>query len=496
MINRKYDNPKIGLYGVGLKKYWSQFPGLKKRLLNYLSFIEKEMNKLGQVYNFGIIDERDKSIKAGEWFNSENVDIIFCYSATYSRSGDHIALPKITKKPIIVLNLQPSSQINYEETTTGEWLAHCGACGVPEIANVYNRAGIKFNLVSGLLGLDYTPDISLTDEDTSDHKEAKKAWNEIKEWINAAKVVTNLKKSTLGFLGHTYSGMLDLYTDFTDLTSILGVHIEILEFCDLKEKVASVNKNEIDKIKEKTKSVFNTSEDSSADPLATKPTDYQLDWACKVAAGLKKMTIDKELDILSYFYQGANKNEYEKIQQALILGNSLLTASGVPCAGEGDVKTGIAMKMADILGLGGSFCEIVVTDYNEGTILMGHDGPFHLEIASEKPILRGLGVYHGKEGSGVSVEAKVKKGTITNIGLTENKNGKFKMILSKGESVDGKIMQIGNTMTPIKFNKSPAEYMNQWFSYGPIHHFALSIGDNISVFKKVADLLGIEAIVI
>ena len=56
------------------------------------------------------------------------------------------------------------------------------------------------------------------------------------------------------------------------------------------------------------------------------------------------------------------------------------------------------MKICDILGKGGSFCEIVTADYEDGTILLGHDGPFHLEIAKGKPILRGMGLYHGKQG--------------------------------------------------------------------------------------------------
>lgn len=41
----------------------------------------------------------------------------------------------------MILNLQPTERINYESTTTGEWLAHCGACPTPEIANALIAVG-------------------------------------------------------------------------------------------------------------------------------------------------------------------------------------------------------------------------------------------------------------------------------------------------------------------------------------------------------------------
>jgi L-arabinose isomerase len=174
------------------------------------------------------------------------------------------------------------------------------------------------------------------------------------------------------------------------------------------------------------------------------------------------------------------------------VGNSLLTAQGIPCAGEGDMKTALAMKICDTLGIGGSFCEIVVTDFKDQTILLGHDGPFHIGIADRKPVLRGMGLYHGKWGAGVSVEAKVKTGPITNLGITQTKDGRLKMVASQGMATDGEVMQIGNTMTPVQFALTPREFMNKWFSVGPTHHFAMSVGHNASLLGKVAEILDVS----
>jgi L-arabinose isomerase len=481
--------PRIGLYSIGLRAYWSQFPGLKERLIDYGLFLESGMSQNGDIFNYGLVDTEGEGRKAGEWFNEHNLDLIFCHSATYSTSSTILPVHQICKVPVVVLNLQPTERINYEQSTTGEWLAHCGACPVPEIANVFNRAGIEFRIINGLLGLDYTPTISLTNENTKERQEAKRAWTLIGEWIRAAAVPRTLKHSRFGFLGNTYSGMLDMYSDFTMLQAQMGLHVEILEMCDLDRMLRDVSDSEVKAKLEQVQDMFQISGNSSSDPIAKKPTDEQMEWSCRVAAAQERLVREYDLDALSYYYHGAPGGEYEKLQGGFIVGHSLLTARGIPCAGEGDLKTAVAMKICDILGTGGSFSEIVVVDYVDETILLGHDGPFHIAISDGKPNLRGMGLYHGKQGTGVSVEAKVRTGPITTLNLTQTGDGKLKLIISEGESTDGAIMHIGNTQTPVKFRKHPDDYMEQWFSEAPTHHCAMSIGHNASLFQKVGQLL-------
>ena len=175
-----------------------------------------------------------------------------------------------------------------------------------------------------------------------------------------------------------------------------------------------------------------------------------------------------------------------------IVGHSLLTARGVPCAGEGDLKTAIAMKISDLLGVGGSFTEIVAVDYDDETIILGHDGPFHMAIAEGKPVLRGLGLYHGKQGTGVSVEAKVRTGPVTTLNVTQTADGRLKLISSEGTSTDGPTMKIGNTQTPVRFSRHPDQYMSHWFAQAPTHHCAMSVGHNAEQFAKVAELMNLE----
>lgn len=496
MLKRKAPKARIGLYGVGLKAYWSQFEGLEARLKNYTNFIAKKLETEGDVFCFGFVDDEMRGRRAGEYFNEKNVDIIFLFSATYCTSSCVLPVHQICKAPVIILNLQPTAQMNYLHTSTGQWLAHCGACPVPEYTNAFERSGIKYHIVNGLLGLPETPTFSETDEKTAERPEAINAWEEIYEWVEAAKVKRMFQHARFGFLGNNYSGMLDMYSDYTMLSAHLGLHIELIEMCDLEKHVKNVtDAEEKAKIRE-IDDFFEISGDSPSDPIARKPSAAQLSWSARVAVAQEKMVKEFNLDSLTYYYHGNNDNYYERIQGGFIVGHSLLTASGIPCAGEGDLKTAVAMKICDTLGVGGSFTEIVAADYNWNTMILGHDGPFHILISDGKPVLRGMGIYHGKKGSGVSVEAHVKAGPVTTLGITQMHDGMLKMIISEGNAVKEQTLLVGNTSTHVKFPQGPAEYMDKWFMEAPTHHCAMSVGHNKKLFQKTASVMNMNHVVV
>lgn len=488
--------PRIGLYSVGLKTYWPQFEGLEQRMKDYGNFIGEKMSQYGTVCNFGLVDDVDSARIAGSWFNQHNVDVVFCHSATYVTSDSVLPVHQICKAPVVVLNLQPTAQIDYANTSTGEWLANCGACPVPELAYAFTRAHIPFEIVNGLLGMAANAPGSVADENTADTPEAKKAWAQIGTYLQAIQVKKALANSRFGFLGGNYTGMLDMYNDFTRYATTFGLQVEICEMCELAEQVDLVTEEEIQAKLGEITDFFAIADGVVADSRVSKPTEAQLRWSATIAAAQQRFVDSKKLDALSYYYHSVAGNVYEDIQSGFIVGHSLLTAKHVPCAGEGDMKTNIAMKICDILGLGGSFCEIVTTDYKEKTILLGHDGPFHMAISDQKPILRSVGVYHGKRGSGISVEAKVKAGPITTLGLTQDADGAFKFIISEGMATDKQIMNIGNTQTQVDFGVHPDDYYDKWFQEAPTHHCAMSVGHNANLFAKVAKLLGVAYVIL
>ena len=389
------------------------------------------------------------------------------------------------KAPVLILNLQPAPALDYPNTDTGEWLAHCSACCVPEIANAFARSRITFNVVSGLLspaeghaGLYFD-----------------RAWGEIADWVAAAQAKRTLNSARIGFLGHTYPGMLDMYSDFTMHHAQLGAHVEVLEMDDLHARVRQATDAEIAAKTAEIRGVFEIAQ-PGRDKISMPVTEEGLRWSARVAVGLDRLAADFDLDGLTYYYRGLDGNPNEELGAGVIVGNSLLTARGIPAAGEGDLKTCVAMLMMDRLGAGGSYTEFYAMDFVEDFILMGHDGPGHIAISDGKPVLRGLGLFHGKRGYGISVEFNVKTGPITILGMTQTAEGRLKMLAAEGESIPGPRLEIGNTNSRLKFGLDPAEFMNRWSEEGPTHHCALGVGHQLGKIRKLARLMGIELAVV
>jgi L-arabinose isomerase len=465
---------RIGVFGIGLDAYWPQFAGLKERIEGYQRRVEERVAALGgQVVSAGLVDTAQAARAAGERFASARVDLVLCHAVTYATSSTVLPVAQAAKVPVVLLGLQPTPTLDYANIDTGEWLANCAACCVPEIAGAFTRARIPYDTVAGTIDGD------------------ERAWERIGAWVRAAGVARALRGSRIGFLGHTYPGMLDMYSDFTAVHAQTGAHVEVLEIDDLGARVAEATDADVTAKEAEIRSAFAFA-DPSADPIAGSIAPEQLDWSARVAVGLDRLVADFGLDALTYYYRGFGGNEAERLGAGVIVGNSLLTARGVPTAGEGDLKTNLAQLILDRLGAGGSYTEYYALDFADDFVLMGHDGPGHVAIAQEQPTLRALKLYHGKRGAGLSVEFKVRYGPVTIVGCTQTAEGRLKLIVGEGESIPGETFRIGNTNSRLRFPLRPAEFLERWCAEGPTHHVALGVGHRASEVRKVAALLGLE----
>ena len=481
MLDRIATPPtRIGVFGIGLHAYWEQFPGLKGRLEGYQREVEAGLAAAGaEVVSAGLVDTAPAARTAGARFAAADLDLLVCYVGTYATSSQVVPAVQHVGRPVLVLNLQPTPALDYERTNTAEWLANCCVCCVPELAGAFGRCGVPFNLVSGLLRREDGP-------------EGERAWREIGDWVTAAGAARALRTGRLGFLGHTYPGMLDLYSDPTMLTAQTGVHVETLEMDDLQARVDAASDADVARHLDQARRLFVFSEDSPSDPLARAPHPDDLAWAARVSVGLDALRRDFALDALAYYYRGLDGNANERLGAGMILGNTLLTGCGVPCAGEGDAKTALAMLILDRLGGGGSFTEFCAMDFRDDFLLMGHDGPFHPGIAEGKPILRGLGLFHGKRGHGISVEARVKTGPVTILTVSQTADGRLRLLTAEGESLPGPTLRVGNTTSRIAFGMPPAEFVDRWCALGPTHHCALGAGHHGARIAKIGRILGLE----
>jgi len=475
---RQGARPRVGVFGIGLAAYWPQFDGLRERLEGYQQGIEARLEAMGaEVVSAGLVDSAPAARRAGATLAAGGLDLVLLYTATYATSSQVLPTVQAVAAPVVILNLQPTRALDYEAMTTGEWLANCSACCVPEIAGAFTRARIPYRTVTGTL-LDGDP-----------------AWDVLREWLDATYAVHSLRTARIGFLGHTYPGMLDMYSDFTQVQAQTGAHLEVLEIDDLVERVESADAAAIERKGEEIRQTFDLA-DAGVDPIAAEITPEIFEWSARVAVGLDRLVEDFELDGLTYYYRGVGGNIAERVAAGLIVGNSLLTARGVPASGEGDLKTNLGMLLLDRLGAGGSFTEFYALDFEGGFLLMGHDGPGHLAIAEGRPVARALKLYHGKAGAGLSIEMHVRLGPVTILGVTQTADGRLKVIAAEGESIAGPTFKIGNTNSRIRFTSGPAAFFDAWCAQGPTHHVALGVGHQLSRVRKIADLLDLELAVV
>ena len=465
---------KIGLFGIGLDTYWAQFDGLLDNLKGYQEQIKSRIAGFGvEVIDAGMVDSPVRAREAADFLKSQDVEIVFLYVSTYALSSTVLPVAQKLKVPVVILNLQPVANLDYEAFNklgdrgkmTGVWLEHCQACSVPEIASVFNRSGIQYDFVTGYL-------------------QDEEAWCEIEAWIEAARVAAAIRNNRLGVLGHYYGGMLDVYTDLTKQSAVFGMHIEMLEMCELKKYRDEVSDAEVQvKIQE-----FNTSFN-----VALECEPAEIERAARTSIALDKLVKNRNLGSMAYYYEGESGNDYENIVTSVIAGNTLLTGKNIPIAGECEVKNAQAMKIMAEFGAGGSFSEFYLMDFKDDVVMLGHDGPAHSAIAEGRVKLVPLSVYHGKPGKGLSIQMSVKQGPVTLLSVVEGKDGIF-LLVAEGESVAGPVLEIGNTNSRYRFSIGAKKFMNEWSKQGPAHHCAIGVSHIADKIEKLGKILKIETV--
>lgn len=480
MIERKKKRTaRIGIFAVAHAVYWQQFEGLEANIMGYHEeFCDMVANQDVEVIDFGMVDSSEKAYAAVPKILAANVDVLFCNMVTYATSSVFAPIVKEVNKPIVLVALQPRAALDYTKASTFMQLENDNICSVPEFTGVAIRLGKKIDDV--IIGCLY------------DDADAQK---EIAKWCDIAKVLHDLKGARIGLMGHTMEAMYDMHADPTAVSAAFGLHVPLLEVDDVLDLYETVTEEEIQAKIAVIDEEFDMPEPKS-DPVTSKLTDADKYQAAKSAVALDKLVEKYNLTGLAYYYEGQKDSLHQKVATTFIVGNSILNAQGIPMCGEYDLKTCIAMLIMDRLDIGGSFAEFHPFDFAEDFILVGHDGPHHLKIAEGKPALRSLKKYHGKPGSGASVEFKIKEGPITMLGITQTADGKFKFVIGEGISKAGPIPPTGNTNTRGFFEPTTKEFIKKWVMEGPTHHYALGVGHHAETIQKIGEILGIETVIV
>jgi L-arabinose isomerase len=480
MLSRlKPRTAKIGIYAVGYETYWSQFEGLLDRLMGYHAEVVRIVRKFGvEVADFGMVDTSMDAYRVNGEIKAAGIDVLFVNMVTYATSATFAPIIRDMNVPVVLLALQPLPGLDYSQANTVMQLENDNICSVPEFTHVAIRMGKRVSDV--VIGTLYNDPA---------------AERHIAEWCEIAKVLHDVKGARLGLMGHVMEAMYDMHTDPAAFSAAFGLHVPLLEADDLLRLWRSVTDEEVEDKKRLILETFDTPE-PKGDPVTTKLTNADLEEAAKASVALDKLVEQFKLTGLAYYYRGEEHSDHARLLSSLIVGNSLLNAQGIPMCGEYDIKTCLAMLIMDRLDIGGSFAEFHPFDFRENFILVGHDGPHHIAIADEKPILRSLLKYHGKQGHGASVEFSIKEGPITMLGITQDANHRYKFVIGEGYSQKGPIPPTGNTNTRGFFGTDVKDFVYRWVMEGPTHHFALGIGHHAGTLRKIADALGVGSVVI
>ncbi len=468
---------KIAVATLGHYIYFEQFEGLRAELMEKAEQFKAYINKEKcEIIDTGYIDCVDDAFEAVKSLKKQDIDLLFVILSTYVPSSVCVPFARYLEIPQVLVGIQPLEHLDYSHTTTYMQLVNDDVCAMPEIAGVYERLGKKIPscIVAAASQKDYIK-------------------KEVDEWVDAASAMAGFKYETIGYLGHTYEGMYDMHTDPTAYTAAFGAHVKMLEMCELARLSDSVKDSEIAEQISEIKEKFEIC-DPSIDPLTDYVKDSDLEYSARQSVALKKLVNNNKLTALAYYYKSEPNNPYEQLAANLIIGNTLLTSSGIPLAGEADLKTAAAMLIMKNIGGGGSFAEIHPFDVCDDVVLIGHDGPHNTTIAVGKPRLRKLKKYHGKSGSGIGVEFSLKSGPVTVLSINVDRNGKFRMIAAQGESIEGDIPQTGNTNTRVSFNTPVCDFLARWCEAGPTHHLAIGTGHHIETLRKFSKISGIELI--
>ena len=479
IVRRKQTVARIGVFGVGYYKYWSQFEGLLDALKAKQDVFLKKLEKHEvEVIDFGIVDNVKSAYDLVPVLKASNLDLIFCDMLTYATSSTFGTIIRSIDVPIVMVALQPDKAMDYAKASTYMQLYNDDICSLPEFAGVAVRMGKKVpEMIIGTLHDDPQSDL------------------EIEEYCRIAKVLHDVKTVRIGHIGHPIEAMLDMHTDATMITAHFGAHVIQCEAHEIVAQYDKVSNSELIAAKERILDFFDTP-DPVSDPISEKLKEEDLITAAKVTVALEKFVDEKQLDGLAYYYEAEDNSTTRLVMSNLTVGNSLLTGSGFPMCGESDLKTCLAMLIMDRLDIGGSFAEFHPVDFIDDFVLVGHDGPHNVAIAEGRPVLRSLKKYHGKPGFGAGVEFKIKEGPITILSISSNFEGKFKFVVAEGESVKGPIPATGNTNTRGYFKENVRVFIRRWTMEGPTHHFALGVGHHAETIKKIANYLNIECVII
>lgn len=452
---------KIGLLPIGHHYYWEQFPALQAMGLRMYARLRDLLDPLADVVAPELVDTPEKSYQAGELFKQEQVDLILVFPFGYTPSMDMLPAVTATTAPIRLLNAHEDRKYDYATADTTDYLHHEGVCCIPEFAGALVNIGKKFRVRTGAF-------------------DDKRWLRELQADFAGAATARFFRSMKVGLIGQVYTGMSDMPIDESRLVRATGRMLVRPEVEELEEAYGQVTEAQLAEMYTQFRTTYAV--DASV-------SNEHMRFSAQVAVAYDALITQYDISAFGYYWWG-KKELSTQLRAQSGLAVSHLTARGRPGVTEGDVKTAMALKILDLLGGGGMFVEFFAMDFDENSLLVGHDGPSNISIAKGRPRLIHLPVHHGKSGHGLGIDFDMQQGAVTLLNLTQFDVGDtFKLIYTVGEIVPGSILAIGNPNARVKISQPLHTFMDAWCQQGPSHHIALGIGDHSQALETFAEAM-------
>ncbi len=452
---------RIGLLPTGHHYYWEQFPRLKQMGLSMYGKLRSLLETMADIVAPELVDTSEKSRAAGTLFAQEAVDMVLVFPLGYTPSMDMLPALQAIDVPVRILNAHEDRSYEYAQADTTDYLHHEGVCCVPELAGALVNAGRRFRVRTGPFD-----DARLQHELRSD--------------CAGVAAARDLRQMNMGLIGQVYPGMSDMPIDETRLLRATGRMLVRPEIEEFENAFQQVTEDQLEEMFMQFHAMY------EVDRTVTRE---HLRFSAQVAVAFDTIIHRHDIAAFGYYWWG-ERELMTQLRAQSGLAVSRLGALGRPGVTEGDVKTAMAMKILDLLGGGGMFVEFFAMDFNENSILMGHDGPSNINVARGKPRLMHLDVHHGKSGHGLGIDFDMQEGPVTLLNLTQFGAGDtFKLIYAIGEIIPGTILHIGNPNARVRIMRPLHEFVDAWCQQGPSHHIALGMDDHGEALETFAEAM-------
>lgn len=456
---------KVGLLGLMFELY-DRIPDLKPIMAKFAEELVETLSPFADVNFPGVCNTRLQVDKTVADFELNGVDLLIVVLLTYAPS--HIALPALlkTKLPILIFNTQKAYSIT-SDITSKVTLQNHGMHGVQDLANVLLRSKREFHIVTG-------------------HYQDAKTINQIRQWCEAARVVSFLRQCRIGLLGYPMEQMGDFAIDETAFLAQIGVEVRRISMKRLSLEASNAPDNEI------SRQIDFDQEHFEIAPQITQEehqASSRLEWA------IRKILREENMHGFAAHFMAVAEDG--RVDTLPFIAASKLLGEGYGYGGEGNLTSAAAVTMMQKLADAANFTEMFTMDFHGNAVLMSHMGEGNWKLAIEDMPVR---LVHSTLGlvdlqvTPLLLTFALKPGKVTLVSLTTLANGQLKMIATEGEVLD--FPPIKELSTPhYKFAPKGklSDFLTRFSMEGGSHHQALAYGHLADTVEKIAKLLNIES---